>query len=169
MHLTWNENAWDQLRGFYSKVETNEISVSESALAIDLLKPQSILAEYIEALSEGMEEWRGQSLLSAFEVCGYLSALYLQSKGIDKHEMLDLLVSKQRDYGHKNITMTGIIGLSVRMCDKIARLNNLLVNRTSLAANEPIIDTWKDILGYAVISEMLLEGTFTTPLQEDVK
>lgn len=164
----WNDNAKKELDYFYSKEKEHETNINEDAISIDLLKPQKMLANYIDDLQFG-EGITTVSVLSAFDVTGYLSAIYLSSKGVDKHDMLELLVSKQHDYGHRNITLTGFVGLAVRMCDKIARLNHLLEYRQGNSSNEPILDTWKDILGYSVIAQMMANNTFKTPLKEDMK
>lgn len=163
----WNDNAKKELAYFYSKEKNHETDINENAISIDLLKPQRMLADYIDDLQYG-EGVTNISVLSAFDVCGYLSAIYLTSVGVDKDEMLALLLSKQHDYGHRNITLTGFVGLSVRMCDKIARLNHLLEYRNGTGNNESVLDTWKDILGYSVISQMMANNTFTTPLKEDM-
>lgn len=78
-------------------------------------------------------------------------------------EMGELLIGKQNDYGHGNITTFGQIGLAVRVCDKVARLYNL-IDKQGKVANESITDTWIDIVGYAVISVMLDNGTFELEL-----
>jgi hypothetical protein len=80
--------------------------------------------------------------------------------------MLRVLVSKQHDYGHKNISMFGAIGIAVRLCDKIARVNNLL-KRGDNAMNESLKDSYMDILGYAVIAVMFNNKTFLLELEQD--
>lgn len=94
-------------------------------------------------------------------------------EAVDKitKDLSELLISKQKDYGHRNITDTGVIGLIVRMNDKIARLKNLHgftdeTYKVKSAKNESITDTWKDIANYAIIALMLEEGLFTLPLKE---
>lgn len=81
----------------------------------------------------------------------------------DTEAMLDVLARKQHDYGHGNINAFGIIGVAVRISDKIARYNNL-VNRNAKEQNESLLDTLMDMVGYAVISRMLEDGTFNLPL-----
>ena len=109
---------------------------------------------------EGGEYLLGHRLVAA----GTLAAAHLSSLGLwSKKEMLRLLCSKQNDYGHGNIMAFGTIGVAVRMCDKIARLANLTVNDVD-ALNETIVDTWQDIVGYAVIAGMLIVGTFELEL-----
>ena len=83
-------------------------------------------------------------------------------------EMHRLLVGKQHDYGHSNILHFGMVGVAVRLCDKIARLQNLL-KRGSEAKHEALTDTYMDILGYAVIALMLEEGSFELELEQDGK
>lgn len=75
-----------------------------------------------------------------------------------------LLCGKQADYGHDNINAFGHIGIAVRLHDKIARLHNLA---SKAAVNEPLLDTWHDLIGYATLAEMLYQNTFNLPLKGD--
>lgn len=79
------------------------------------------------------------------------------------NDFLMLLCSKQADYGHQNILAFGLEGVAVRMHDKIARLKNLNGRQ---ALNEPLLDTWYDLIGYATIAEMLYQNTFTLNLKD---
>lgn len=81
----------------------------------------------------------------------------------DPDEMLELLVSKQHDYGHGNILAFGIVGVGIRACDKVARYFNLK-DQPDAAHNEPFIDCLKDMVGYAIIGQMLRDETFTLEL-----
>ena len=75
-------------------------------------------------------------------------------------ELGDLLLSKHRDYGPKNISDApggAINGLRVRMHDKLARINNL----TDSGANpehESLEDSFKDMANYAIIGLLVLRG-----------
>ena len=75
-------------------------------------------------------------------------------------ELSDLLLSKHRDYGPKNISDAPggpINGLRVRMHDKLARINNL----TDSGANpehESLEDSFKDMANYAIIGLLVLRG-----------
>ena len=80
-------------------------------------------------------------------------------------EVADLVIRKQKDYGHDNINAFGEFGLIVRTNDKLARLHNLHC-KGSQGITEPRIDAWKDIAGYALIALMLDEGTFNLELKE---
>lgn len=80
-------------------------------------------------------------------------------------ELRGILVNKQRDYGHSNITDFGEFGVLVRLNDKVCRLKNLLTKNKE-PKNESIDDSWVDTANYAIIAIMLRKGTFTLPLKE---
>ena len=85
-----------------------------------------------------------------------------QFKAIQKI-MYQLFVLKQNDYGPSNIGLgvsvveadediaKSLIGLSVRMNDKVSRLVNLTMNNKE-PNNESINDTLIDIANYAVMA-----------------
>lgn len=79
-------------------------------------------------------------------------------------EVAAVLVRKQTDYGHENISRFGLNGILVRMHDKIARLENL-TSRGVNPENESLYDNYLDLLGYATIGVMWAEGTFLMPLE----
>ena len=81
-------------------------------------------------------------------------------------EVADLVAKKQHDYGQGNILAFGEYGVLVRLNDKVERLKNLL-GKSKPPANEPIEDTWRDIVGYGLIALMLRRGSFTLPLSAD--
>lgn len=84
--------------------------------------------------------------------------------------VVELIAGKQHDYGHGNILRFGVDGIIVRLSDKLARLENLTKRYADLpmrAANEPIADTWDDIVGYSIIAVMLVNDTFELPLAAD--
>jgi len=78
-------------------------------------------------------------------------------------EIYNLLVNKQFNYGPKNIIEFGILGIIVRMYDKVARLVNLITKADSLKnalnvstiKDESIIDTLFDIVGYCTMALMI--------------
>lgn len=80
-------------------------------------------------------------------------------------ELRELMINKQRDYGHSNITDFGEYGVLVRLNDKVCRLKNLLGKKEP--KNESIDDSWMDIANYSIIALMLRKGIFTLPLKED--
>ena len=85
------------------------------------------------------------------------------TEGISK-----VLILKQHDYGHKNITDFGEFGVLVRVNDKVERLKNLYGRDNPLKPlNESIRDSWLDVAGYAVIALMLLDNSFNLDLKEN--
>ena len=81
------------------------------------------------------------------------------------HEIAQLVISKQKDYGSENILAFKEHGLVVRLTDKISRLRNLVWNKSN-PRHESIEDTFMDIAGYAIIGIMLTKGTFTNKLEK---
>jgi hypothetical protein len=77
-------------------------------------------------------------------------------------ELLDLLLSKHKDYGPKNIADApggAINGLRVRMHDKLARINNLYDSIRDMAPeHESFEDSFKDMANYAIIGLLVLRG-----------
>jgi len=75
-------------------------------------------------------------------------------------ELSDLLLSKHKDYGPKNISQApggAINGLRVRMHDKLARINNLIDSGAS-PEHESLEDSFKDMANYAIIGLLVLRG-----------
>ena len=84
----------------------------------------------------------------------------------DPELLVELFVSKQRDYGSENIAKFGTAGLLIRIHDKIARLENIMDRssgnfntavQVNAVAGETIIDTLHDVVGYATIALMWLK------------
>jgi len=80
-------------------------------------------------------------------------------------ELVDLLLSKHKDYGPKNISDApggAINGLRVRMHDKLARINNLYEYMEDTNGFQPqhesIEDSFKDMANYAIIGLLVLRG-----------
>jgi hypothetical protein len=96
----------------------------------------------------------------------YYGSLYNVCYRMTDKSLLDLvpfLAGKQHDYGPENVLKFGETGLRVRMWDKIARINNLEA-RYAVSVNEPMNDSYVDLMGYCVIMQMLRSHTFTQPL-----
>ena len=80
-----------------------------------------------------------------------------------------LFCKKQMDYGPSNISMgtplktedekrLSLVGLIVRVNDKIQRLLNLIVKNNRKAQNEPSIDAFKDLACYGIIAQIVENG-----------
>lgn len=83
---------------------------------------------------------------------------FMQDVSLIFTELEDLLLSKHKDYGPKNISQSPggpLNGLRVRLWDKLARLNNL-TDKKSLPQHESLEDTFKDMANYAVIGLLVL-------------
>lgn len=78
-------------------------------------------------------------------------------------DISDVLVRKQRDYGHENISRFGRIGLLVRCHDKVARLENLEAKGVD-PQNESVSDNYMDVIGYSAIGMMWERGWFKLQL-----
>jgi len=75
-------------------------------------------------------------------------------------KLFDLLISKHKDYGPKNISQSPggpLNGLRVRMWDKLARINNL-VDSGANPEHESLEDSFKDMANYAIIGLLVLRG-----------
>lgn len=71
-----------------------------------------------------------------------------------------LLLTKHKDYGPKNISLSPggpLNGLRVRMWDKLARINNLIESGAQ-PEHESLQDSFKDMANYAIIGLLVLEG-----------
>ena len=75
-------------------------------------------------------------------------------------ELSELLLSKHKDYGPKNISQApggAVNGLRVRMHDKLARLNHL-VDKGDTPNYETVEDTLVDLANYAIIGLLVQRG-----------
>lgn len=79
-------------------------------------------------------------------------------------EAISLMSNKDMDYGHLNITMTGISGVLVRLVDKAYRQHNLIASTSSMPNFEPIRDTLIDIVNYGLIGLSVMEGSWDARL-----
>tara|TARA_B100000131_G_scaffold57261_1_gene52532 strand:- start:65 stop:478 length:414 start_codon:yes stop_codon:yes gene_type:complete len=84
-------------------------------------------------------------------------------------EQYELFCKKQMDYGPSNISMgtslvtddekrLSLVGLIVRINDKVQRLLNLMVKNNRTAQNEPAIDAFKDLACYGIIAQIVQNG-----------
>lgn len=72
-------------------------------------------------------------------------------------ELVELMISKNEDYGSKNILNSPggpLNGLAVRLYDKIERLSNL-TSKGNTPNHESIRDTLVDIANYAIIGVLV--------------
>jgi hypothetical protein len=72
-------------------------------------------------------------------------------------ENVCLLDKKQLDYGSRNISDFGPLGVVVRINDKFQRLKTLLGKRRK-PKNESIEDSFRDLSNYGIIGAMTHKG-----------
>ena len=82
-----------------------------------------------------------------------------QMKDIQK-EALELFKRKNADYGDA-FANYGVIGVLVRMGDKISRLQSITKNSISYVEDEKMKDTLIDLCNYSAMALMLLEENTT--------
>ena len=73
-----------------------------------------------------------------------------------QEEGLELFKKKNKDYGDAFVNY-GVVGVLVRMGDKICRLNHVTENGIVLVKNEKIRDTLIDLHNYAAMAIMLMD------------
>jgi hypothetical protein len=85
-------------------------------------------------------------------------------------EAHELLLRKHRDYGPNNIALApggAVNGLRVRMHDKLARINHL-VDSGKEPDNESLRDSFIDLMNYAAIGLMVLDGNWKSDQSKNV-
>ena len=148
---TWNESA------------LNKLNMFSRGLVGDF--DGSVLSSHFNEISKCVRQNNTDDIENWVTSVGFEAARWLDQNGMwDVPKLQEILVAKQLDYGHENIMAFGIIGVGIRVCDKIARYYNL-VNRPDEAENEPFVDCLVDMVGYAVIARMLQDDTFLLDLE----
>ena len=75
-----------------------------------------------------------------------------------------IMIKKQLDYGNLNIAIWDVLGVAVRLTDKVMRLRELLLSGRP-PQNESIRDTAVDIRNYGLILLMLVDGLWGLPME----
>lgn len=134
-------------------------------------KPFESVEKYISKWVKSMTEYNRHHrddldlATSVIKHAGASATQILEFQGTYNHnDIVKLVCKKQHDYGHKNITNFGVVGVAIRVCDKIARIENLKKDITP--NNESLLDSYLDIIGYAMIATMLDEGSFSLKLEQ---
>jgi hypothetical protein len=154
---SWQEAAADAL----DVIGRNIGALGRDDMAHQLDRRIQSVASLVSKLGVNVDD---EILGNKLVALGPIAATELDTMGMWSQNMIGkMLARKQHDYGHGNINAFGMIGVAVRMSDKVARLQNLIA-RGAEAENESLTDTWLDIVGYAVIAQMLLAETFNREL-----
>lgn len=83
-------------------------------------------------------------------------------------EQYELFAKKHLDYGMSNISAGtqlsndqekefALTGLWYRLSDKVNRWKNMIINKRK-ANNEPLTDTYQDIVNYGIIAQLVERG-----------
>lgn len=90
----------------------------------------------------------------------------LQNK---QQQGLNVFTQKNADYGD-SFAVFGVVGVIVRMQDKITRIINLLTCKTPVLVQESLMDTSIDLFNYSTMALMLLkEENVTNTATENKK
>lgn len=129
------------------------------------------LNEMLERLDLAVDSHGDDS--HALVLCAAANALRIivQTSSVTAADIADICTAKQRDYGVGNILRFGHQGIKVRLSDKAERIKNMVKKAgpnwpATLCdgAAEPLMDAFIDIVGYAIITDMLVAGDFELPL-----
>jgi hypothetical protein len=88
-----------------------------------------------------------------------------------QEENFAVFCQKQHDYGSRNISLGGdmdrdddkklaLIGITIRLNDKVQRLLNLIKDNDD-PANESIRDAFLDISNYGAIAQVVMDGKWS--------
>jgi len=171
---TWEMAAYQSAAELYKKID-----ITESRFIVETHTPVTNLRHaideyilsrlYLETNPSGVvvdshkHYWLALTQNAIAMSKQYLNADILLS------DVVTTVIRKQRDYGHNNIAKFGITGLVIRVHDKVARSENLLLkdNYSNAVENESLYDTLMDIVGYSIIAFMWLNSTFLYQLERN--
>tara|TARA_Y100000401_G_scaffold24628_1_gene17011 strand:+ start:148 stop:507 length:360 start_codon:yes stop_codon:yes gene_type:complete len=116
-----------------------------------------------------------QKTTTAEDIVGYIKENYPETEEMFQKELNNMYMTfckKQYDYGPNNIAMgtllkndkeinTSLLGIIVRMNDKINRLLNLSTKHDFKAQNEPIEDAFLDIAIYCLMALIVKSGKWS--------
>jgi len=163
--ITWEMAAYNSTEELYADVKALEsYSIKNLRETIDSYIDSR---DYLDSDGIRTQEHKNRwALLSAnaLRLAKNLDITYL----LTSSEILNTVIKKQKDYGHKNISKFGITGLVIRVHDKVARVENLMKkeNYANAVSDETMLDTLMDIIGYSIIAYMWLNNTFMYELEK---
>ena len=131
------------------------------------ISDKPVYQEYLDNIPTGSED-----KMEHVDAMNYIEKEYPEtSKEFHKiqFEQWSTFCKKQMDYGPSNIAMgtalktkedrrLSLIGLIVRINDKVQRLMNLVVKHNRDAQNEPVMDAFKDLSVYGIIAQIVDNG-----------
>jgi len=164
--ITWEMAAYNSTEELYSDIKALDgYSINNLRETIDSYIDSR---DYLDSDGIRTQEHKNRWVLlsaNALRIAKNLEITYL----LTSSEILNTVIKKQKDYGHKNISKFGITGLVIRVHDKVARVENLMKkeNYTNAVGDETILDTLMDIIGYSIIAYMWLNNTFMYELEKN--
>ena len=96
-----------------------------------------------------------------------MSENYIEKYKNIQHEALSLFEKKNTDYGD-SFANDGIIGVLVRLGDKIQRLKHITQNGITLVNDETLRDTLLDLHNYSAMAIMLLNSTLHKQIEPNI-
>lgn len=174
---SWQDSANQTVNSIFNSFYPDQFSS-----AVDSISKMSDYFDFVLLKTDGLNVLTKSALstregLSIWEYLSHraIEALYSINHPVDSDFILNVLISKQKDYGPNNIARFGTAGILIRMHDKIARLLNLLkrsdnnfntATMINAVQDESIADTLVDIIGYSVIAIMWTTIDVETDLPE---
>lgn len=128
--------------------------------------PLAAIENFIDGVKDRSIDPRAGLMLVADEALTVYALSMNQPRAVALDGILTTIAEKQADYGPGNILWAGLAGIILRMHDKAERIKNLA--RRAVPGNEPLADSWLDLVGYAIVGVMLIDGTFELPLARDL-
>jgi len=156
MNITMENTRWlgvgDQVRA------TDYIAIADDESQYDFI---AVGGEYDGHVLDGTEEYefRRLNVQSSVELLCIEYDIQTdmgRAALVISIENVAVLDRKQRDYGSRNISEFGEMGILMRVWDKICRLKNLMGKETAM--NESIDDSWLDMANYAIIAILVRRG-----------
>jgi len=130
-----NENTLDELNKIKFEL-LNSANISKFNIEINELNIRNIL----------------------FKICWLSLSHFLYKKLLNYDETIkicrDIFIKKNKDYGNAFVDYN-VIGILVRMGDKINRIDNLKNNKPKVV-DENIDDTFLDLFNYSVLAQCLI-------------
>ena len=134
------------------------------------ISDKPVYQEYLDNIE--IEPIKSEDKMEDVDAMNYIEKEYPETaKEFQKiqYEQWSTFCKKQMDYGPSNIAMgtalktkedrrLSLIGLIVRINDKVQRLMNLVVKHNRDAQNEPVMDAFKDLSVYGIIAQIVDNG-----------
>lgn len=119
-----------------------------------LIKLKRVIGTKPEALFTNNQ---GEELTDAKSYLCVAKFLLKTEDSITEKKAAELFKAKNEEYGPDNIAAMGLVGLYVRISDKIARLSRIAGKEAQFESYE---DNVIDLFNYCIIAAMICEGAW---------